>query len=77
MRFTGWQEEIIDALIKAGVVETKAEALRLALFRLALDFGVVDSRKVLKTLQKELSKRPMGVDEVLASVERAKRETVR
>lgn len=79
MRFTGWQEEIVERLVKSGVVESKAEALRLALFKLAVDYGLIDSVTLLGVLQKErrVKGREPTMQQVLEGIGRAKQETIR
>lgn len=77
LRFTGWQENLINAMVEAGLVETKSEALRLALFKLAADYNLVDSSAILSHLQHEHAKKRLSDEEILEGIERAKQETVR
>ncbi len=77
IRFTGWQEEVIDELVKAGVVQTKAEALRLALFKLAADYNLVDAVTLLRVVQNERAKKNISMEEVLEGIESAKTKTIR
>lgn len=77
MRFTGWQEDVINTMIKAGMVETKAEALRLALFKVAVDYNLVSPKTLLHVLQEERAKRHLSIEEIMEGVERAKEATIR
>lgn len=77
MRFTGWQEDVMDRLVRSGIVESKAEALRLALFKLAADYELVDSPTLLHVLQGEREKRGLSMEKILESVEHAKTATIR
>jgi len=76
MRFHGVFDEILEEMTRLGIAKTKAEAVRLALFKFATDYGLVDDRLILKTLRAELAKKPLRPEAVLAEVERVKHETI-
>lgn len=77
MRFEGVYDDILNAMTKSGLVASKAEAVRLALFNLALDRGLVSDKFLFKYLQKEFSKNPISPEELFEAIEDAKRKTIR
>lgn len=77
IRFEGVSEKILDAMTKSGVAATKTEALRLALFNFAVDYGLVDDMAVWREMQKQFSRTPMSEDEFFKAIDVAKRNTIR
>lgn len=77
MRFTGWQDDVINAMVKSGMVATKAEALRLALFKVAVDYNLVSTKTLVQVLRSLRAKRHLTPEEIQEGIELAKQETIR
>lgn len=76
IRFHGLQEKILEAITHSGLAESKTEAIRLALFKLAVDYGLVSEGTLLKALQEEAARKPIAVEELLREIEHAKTTSV-
>jgi len=55
IRFNGLQEQILDRLVKAGVAETKSEAVRMSLVNFASELGILDDEAVISFIRNEVS----------------------
>jgi len=62
--------------MSAGIAETKSEAIRMALLKLAVDIGIIDEIKLLKGMQKKLAKDRLSPDEILKEISSVKNESV-
>lgn len=72
VQFNGIQEDILNKITACGLAETKSEAIRMALLKLATDFNLIDQRELVKGIRKDLSKDKLNVGKVLADIERVK-----
>ncbi len=76
IRFSGLQEQILQRMVESGVAQTKSEAIRMSLFNLAGELGLLDDKAIVEFLRKEISKTPRSAQEILSQVERIKHETI-
>ncbi|PIV69896.1 MAG: hypothetical protein COS08_03070 [Euryarchaeota archaeon CG01_land_8_20_14_3_00_38_12] len=76
IKFHGYQEDILQRIMSAGIAETKSEAIRMALLKLAVDIGIIDEIKLLKGMQKKLAKDRLSPDEILKEISSVKNESV-
>ncbi len=76
IKFSGLQEEILERLVKAGVAQSKSEAIRMALLNFAYSVNLMSDEVIVDFLRKELAKSPMSPEEMFAAIERAKNETI-
>ncbi len=76
IRFNGLQEQILDRLVKAGVAETKSEAVRMSLVNFASELGILDDEAVVSFIRNEVSKAKRTPEEILSQLERVKNETI-
>jgi len=77
MRFEGVYERILDAMKKSGLAKSKAEAVRLALFKTAVDYGLISQDALFDVIHAETRKRPLSVEEIAEGIEYAKKAAVR
>ena len=76
IKFHGYQEDILQKIMSAGIAETKSEAIRMALLKFAVDIGIIDEIKLLKGVRKELAKDKLFSDEILKKISDVKDESV-
>jgi len=76
IKFHGYQEDILQRIMSAGIAETKSEAIRMALLKLAVDIGIIDEIKLLKGMQRKLAKDRLSPDEILKEISSVKNESV-
>jgi len=76
IRFEGIQDEILNALVEMGVARTKSEAIRMALLNFGMDMGIVQSKRLLTALRRELRTNPISPDEVRKRMKKARHESV-
>ena len=76
IRFSGLQEQILERLVKAGVAESKSEAIRMALLNTAYQLNLLEDKTIVEFLRKQLSKGAPSPEELYALIERAKHETI-
>jgi len=72
LKFHGIQERIIESMVSSGIAETKSEAVRMAVLKFGLDLGLLDSRKVLESLQISLSRDRLSEEEILRGIDEAR-----
>ncbi len=76
LRLHGIQAEIVERMVKAGLAETRSEAVRIALLHFAKSSGLIDEQAIFKSLQRALRKDPATDKQVQTGIRRAKRARV-
>ena len=76
MRFDGLYEKILNQITRSGLATSKSEAIRLALFKMAVDYGFINQETLLKMIRAENKKHPLSEEEIMEGIENAKRATV-
>ncbi|HLC36116.1 MAG TPA: hypothetical protein VJK05_00735 [archaeon] len=72
VQFKGVQKEILEKITSSGIAETKSEAIRMALLKLAIDFDLYEPKMLVKAIRKDLGKDKKKINEILMEVKRAK-----
>lgn len=72
LKFDHVYEEVINDMIKLGIAKTKSEAVRMALLSFGLDTGLIDSKKILRWVRKDLEKNKLSENQIALNIVRAK-----
>lgn len=72
IRFKGVQDKILNQITKAGLAETKSEAVRMALLKFAVDFNLINQKLLVDALRADLKKDRKSIGEVLKSIKSVK-----
>ncbi len=56
LKFDHIYGEVIDEMVNLGIAKTKSEAVRMALLTFGLDTGLIDSKKIVGWIRKDLGK---------------------